>query len=51
VINFNNSIFQPTGPDNEKFRKIAGKLVRSGKFVGIRTKNLKNVPLQKKEEI
>jgi hypothetical protein len=50
VINFNNS-FQPTGPGSEKFRRIVGKLVRSGKFVDIRTKSWKKVPLQKKEEL
>jgi hypothetical protein len=51
VINFNNS-FQPTGPGNEKFRRIAGKLVRSEKFVDMKnSKSWKNVPLQKKEEL
>jgi hypothetical protein len=50
VINFNNS-FQPIGPGSEKFTRIARKLVWSGKFVDIRTKNLKKVPLQKKDEI
>jgi hypothetical protein len=50
LISYNNS-FQPTGPGSEKFSRIAGKLVRSGKFVDIRTKSWKKVPLQKKEEI
>jgi hypothetical protein len=50
IIEFNNQ-FQPIGPGSEKFRRIAGNLIKNGKFVDFRTKHWRKVPKQNKEDL
>jgi hypothetical protein len=49
VVDFNMS-WQPTAIRGIKFRRLGGKYIRSGKFVGISNPNWKRIAKQKKED-
>jgi hypothetical protein len=49
VVQFNLS-FQPIGPGSEKFRRIAGKIIRNGRFVKL-SGNWRKLPMERKEDM
>ncbi|XP_062170564.1 uncharacterized protein LOC133876304 [Alnus glutinosa] len=49
VIEFN-TLYQPTGPGVEKFRRICGKIIRNGRFVHLHG-NWRKLPLEGKEDM